>query len=231
VFISVDHLSQRADAAEAIRDLSETHPEKKDAVEIVRGLTKNHRPDQVVAFGSRRPGKNGTVAPRYLASVTAEQVWGWLPELWMYELEFARAAYWMLQPLRPEVARTPPTKANGFKVEYFPAKNENVDGLNCIPIDLDVGREGMPTGPQALGLIAQAVQNGFLPPPSYVALSGRGAYAIWQLCNPGGGMPARTEENEGRWKSILWRLVDGEREGNEVGREGDLSCLHHGTQP
>ncbi len=192
----------------AIGDLFERFLDKRDVVEMVRALTVNHRREDVIAIGARRPNKHGDVAPRYMAAVTAEQVWEWLPELWTYELERHEAAYWMVNPLRSGLERPLPTKANGFAMPYYPAKNANIVGLNCIAIDMDVGREGLPSAEDALKLIAQAVRHDEIPAPSYVALSGRGAYAFWQLRDPSGGMPLKTDVNLTRWKAILWKLID-----------------------
>ena len=41
-----------------------------------------------------------------------------------------------------------------------------------------------------------------------MALSGRGAYAIWRLRDPSGGLPENTPTSLPRWRAILWKLID-----------------------
>lgn len=175
--------------------------------DAILALTEDYRDDQVVAVGARRANKAGRVVPHYFAAPTAGEFRSWLPELWRYELQVAQATYWIMQPMRPSTRRELPTSANGYKATWFPATNYAVDGFNCLPIDLDVGREGLPTAGDAIKIMANAVLSYAIPAPSYMALSGRGAYAIWRLRDPDGGLPANNEINRTRWAAILYRLI------------------------
>lgn len=175
--------------------------------DAILALTEDYRDDQVVAFGARRPDRRGRIIPHYFAAPTAGEFRSWLPELWRYELDVAQASYWIMQPMSPSLRRELPTQANGYKTTYFPAKNDAVDAFNCLPIDLDVGREGLPTAGDAIKIVANAVLADELPAPSYMALSGRGAYAIWRVRDPDGGLPENNAINRTRWSAILYRLI------------------------
>ena len=169
-------------------------------------LLEPFKPDHIVGFGSRRLVKTtGKVAPHYLAAVSAREVWSWIPELWRYEMAKSETCYWILQPLRPDLQLDGelPTEQNGYRPQYFEAKNGSVDAFASVPIDLDVGRPGLPTSGAAIGAIADAVQEGKIPAPTFMAHSGRGAYAIWQLREA----VQNTDSNRVRWRAILLRLV------------------------
>lgn len=174
--------------------------------EAMLQLLSPFEPDQRVGFASRRPVKTtGKVAPHYLSAVSAREVWSWIPELWRYEMAKSETLYWILQPLKPDLQLSgdPPTAENGFRPQYFPARNGSVDAFASVPIDLDVGRPGLPTSGAAVGVIADAVQAGRIPAPTFMAHSGRGAYAIWQLRQTVPNTPA----NRTRWRAIQLRLV------------------------
>lgn len=169
-------------------------------------LLEPFKPDHIVGFGSRRLAKTtGKVAPHYLAAVSAREVWSWIPELWRYEMAKSQTCYWILQPLRPDLQRGGelPTEQNGYRPQYFEAKNGSVDAFASVPVDLDVGRPGLPSSGAAVGVIADAVQAGKIPAPTFMAHSGRGAYAIWQLREA----VQNTDSNRVRWRAILLRLV------------------------
>lgn len=174
--------------------------------EAMLQLLSPFEPDQRVGFASRRPVKTtGKVAPHYLSAVSAREVWCWIPELWRYEMAKSETLYWILQPLKPDLQLSgdPPTAENGFRPQYFPARNGSVDAFASVPIDLDVGRPGLPTSGAAVGVIADAVQAGRIPAPTFMAHSGRGAYAIWQLRQTVPNTPA----NRTRWRAIQLKLV------------------------
>lgn len=96
-----------------------------------------------------------------------------------------------------------PTEGNGFCPQWFPARSGSVAAFANVAIDLDVGRPNLPTSGAAIGLMADAVQEGKIPAPTFMAHSGRGAYAIWQLREA----VQNTDSNRVRWRAILLRLV------------------------
>ena len=180
--------------------------EEKQHHEAMLQLLEPYKPDHKVGFGSRRLVKTtGTVSPHYLAAVSAREVWSWIPELWRYEMAKSETLYWIIQPLRPDLRINGdlPTEENGFRPQYFRAKNCSVDAFANVPIDLDVGRPGLPTAGAAIGAITDAVQAGKIPSPTFMAHSGRGAYAIWQLREAVQNTPL----NRTRWRTILFHLV------------------------
>lgn len=193
--------------------------------EAFADLTADFRDDQVIAIGARRATlSTGAVVPHYFAAGTMGEVRSWLPELWRYELEFAQATYWIMHPMNLALRRPLPTKENGYKAPWYPAKDEQVESFNCIPIDLDVGREGLPTAGDAIKIITNAVLEGRIPAPSYMALSGRGAYAIWRLRDPSGGLPENTQASLPRWRAILYKLIN-------IAKELELSPDGVATNP
>jgi hypothetical protein len=131
------------------------------------------------------------------------EFWEWLPELWAYELAQSQTGYWIMQPMKPHLRREPPTAANGFKPSYYAAIDENVADFAAIPLDLDVGRPGRPTAGEAIEEILAESLAGTIPTPTYLAYSGRGTYAIWQLRQT---VP-NTPTNHSRWRAILLRLI------------------------
>ena len=92
---------------------------------------------------------------------------------------------------------------NGFRPQWFPARSGSVAAFANVAIDLDVGRPNLPTSGAAIGLMADAVQAGRIPAPTFMAHSGRGAYAIWQLRQT---VP-NDSENRIRWRAIQLKLV------------------------
>jgi hypothetical protein len=180
--------------------------EAKQNHEAMLQLTDTFEPEQNIAFGSRRIAKStGKVGPHYLAAVSKREVWSWIPELWRYEMAKSETCYWMLQPLWPDLCKRGelPTEENGFRPQWFPARSGSVAAFANVAIDLDVGRPNLPTSGAAIGLMADAVQAGRIPAPSFMAHSGRGAYAIWQLRQTVPNTPA----NRTRWRAILLKLV------------------------
>ena len=178
--------------------------EAKQNHEAMLQLTDTFEPEQNIAFGSRRIAKStGKVGPHYLAAVSKREVWSWIPELWRYEMAMSETLYWMLQPLWPDLCKRGelPTEENGFRPQWFPSGS--VAAFANVAIDLDVGRPNLPTSGAAIGLMADAVQAGRIPAPSFMAHSGRGAYAIWQLRQTVPNTPA----NRTRWRAILLKLV------------------------
>lgn len=177
--------------------------EAKQNHEAMRQLTETWPRDRVIAIGSRRLSKKGSIHPHYYAAVTAGEFWGWLPELWAYEMARAETLYWIFQPMKPHLRREPPTAANGFKPSYYAAIDENVADFAAIPLDLDVGRPGRPTAGEAIEEILAESLAGTIPTPTYLAYSGRGTYAIWQLRET---VP-NTPTNHSRWRAILLKLI------------------------
>jgi hypothetical protein len=166
-------------------------------------LTDTWQRDRVIAIGSRRANKKGVICPHYFAALTVGEFWEWLPELWAYELAQSQTGYWIMQPMKPHLRREPPTAANGFRPRYFEASDENVADFAAIPLDLDVGRPGRPTAGEAIEEILAESLAGTIPTPTYLAYSGRGTYAIWQLRQT---VP-NTPTNRSRWRAILLRLI------------------------
>ena len=177
--------------------------EAKQNHEAMLQLTETWPRDRVIAIGSRRLSKKGSIHPHYYAAVTAGEFWGWLPELWAYEMARAETLYWIFQPMKPHLRREPPTAANGFRPRYFEASDDNVADFAAIPLDLDVGRPGRPTAGEAIEVILAESLAGTIPTPTYLAYSGRGTYAIWQLRQT---VP-NTPTNRSRWRAILLRLI------------------------
>ena len=180
--------------------------EAKQNHEAMLQLTDTFEPEQNIAFGSRRIAKStGKVGPHYLAAVSKREVWSWIPELWRYEMAMSETLYWMLQPLWPDLCKRGelPTEENGFRPQWFPARSGSVAAFANVAIDLDVGRPNLPTSGAAIGLMADAVQAGRIPAPTFMAHSGHGAYAIWQLRQTVPNTPA----NRTRWRAILLKLV------------------------
>ena len=180
--------------------------EAKQNHEAMLQLTDTFEPEQNIAFGSRRIAKStGKVGPHYLAAVSKREVWSWIPELWRYEMARSETLYWMIQPLWPDLYKRGelPTEGNGFCPQWFPARSGSVAAFANVAIDLDVGRPNLPTSGAAIGLMADAVQDGRIPAPSFMVHSGRGAYAIWQLRQT---VP-NTPENRTRWRAIQLKLV------------------------
>ena len=177
--------------------------EAKQNHEAMLQLTETWPRDRVIAIGSRRLSKRGSIHPHYYAAVTAGEFWGWLPELWAYEMARAETLYWIFQPMKPHLRREPPTAANGFRPSYYEASDENVADFAAIPLDLDVGRPGRPTAGEAIEVILAESLAGTIPTPTYLAYSGRGTYAIWQLRQT---VP-NTPTNRSRWRAILLRLI------------------------
>lgn len=177
--------------------------EAKQNHEAMLQLTETWPRDRVIAIGARRLSKKGSIHPHYYAAVTAGEFWGWLPELWAYEMARAETLYWIFQPMKPHLRREPPTAANGFRPRYFEASDENVADFAAIPLDLDVGRPGRPTAGEAIEEILAESLAGTIPTPTYLAYSGRGTYAIWQLRET---VP-NTPTNHSRWRAILLKLI------------------------
>ena len=75
--------------------------------EAMLQLTETWPRDRVIAIGSRRLSKKGSIHPHYYAAVTAGEFWGWLPELWAYEMARAETLYWIFQPMKPHLRREP----------------------------------------------------------------------------------------------------------------------------
>ena len=166
-------------------------------------LTDTWQRDRVIAIGSRRANKKGAICPHYFAALTVGEFWEWLPELWAYELAQSQTGYWIMQPMGSHLRRAPPTAANGYKPTYFRATDDNVADFAVIPLDLDVGREGRPSAGQAMEVILAESIAGTIPAPTYMAYSGRGTYAIWQLRQT---VP-NTATNRSRWRAIFLRLI------------------------
>ena len=177
--------------------------EAKQNHETMRQLTETWPRDRVIAIGSRRLSKKGIIHPHWFAAVTAGEFETWLPELWAYEMARAETLYWIFQPMKPHLRREPPTAANGFRPSYYEASDENVADFAVIPLDLDVGRPGRPTAGEAIEEILAESLAGTIPTPTYLAYSGRGTYAIWQLRQT---VP-NTPTNHSRWRAILLRLI------------------------
>jgi len=115
----------------------------------------------------------------------------------------SQTAYWIMQPMGSHLRRDPPTAANGYHPAYYRATDENVADFAVIPLDLDVGREGRPSAGQAIEVILAESIAGTIPAPTFMAYSGRGTYAIWQLRQTVPNTPI----NHSRWRAILLRLI------------------------
>ena len=191
-----------ADATESAVYSAPMSDAKQNHEALVR-LTDTWQRDRVIAIGSRRLNKKGAICPHYFAALTVGEFWEWLPELWAYELAQSQTGYWIMQPMKPHLRREPPTAANGYKPTYFRAADDTVADFAAIPLDLDVGRPGRPTAGEAIEEILAESLAGTIPTPTYLAYSGRGTYAIWQLRET---VP-NTPTNHSRWRAILLRLI------------------------
>jgi hypothetical protein len=178
-------------------------------LEILRAVFARSGPDTRIAFGSRRPGKGGEVYTHFLTNIAVRDLDQALPGILEYEVQHTQ--YVMLNTLRPSVAVEP---FQGVP-RYYPAKNENVEELNALYVDLDVGREGeegaagMPAH-IALGILAEEARQRRIPMPSLLALSGRGVYAVWLLRGESlapGSLPRATADNRRVWRAIAQSLV------------------------
>lgn len=191
-----------ADATESAVYSAPMSEAKQNHEALVR-LTDTWQRDRVIAIGSRRANKKGAICPHYFAALTVGEFWEWLPELWAYELAQSQTGYWIMQPMGSHLRREPPTEANGYKPTYFRATDDNVADLAVIPLDLDVGRPNRPTAGEAIEEILAESIAGTIPVPTYIAYSGRGTYAIWQLRQT----VTNTPTNRSRWRAILLRLI------------------------
>lgn len=187
-------------------------PNERISAEVFLDVVGRFEPDHRVGIATRSEDRDGRIRPRVFAAPTAREVLSWIPELWRYEVEVAETSYWMMNPLKSAALKrgTLPTEASGYKRQYVEATDDNVDALSCIAIDLDVGRPGLPTAGDAIKGIFNAVTAGILPAPTYVAASGQGAYAIWNLRDPDGGLPTNDGEkgtNRVRWRGVMFELI------------------------
>ena len=82
-------------------------------------------------------------------------------------------------------------------------RSGSVAAFANVAIDLDVGRPGRPTAGEAIEVILAESLAGTIPTPTYLAYSGRGTYAIWQLRQT---VP-NTPTNRSRWRAIQLKLV------------------------
>lgn len=175
-------------------------------------ITEDFDEDEVLAFAERISDGAGGDKLRHLAAAPVGEMRKWIPALLDIELGIAdgqpRTTYWIPHPMSPSLRRELPTKENGYRSAWFSAKKHFVRGLNVVPLDLDVGRSGTATTADAMRILVWAWQTGSIPAPSWTVMSGRGAYALWRLRDPDGGIPRNTWENQIRWKQIQKRLFD-----------------------
>ena len=72
---------------------------------------------------------------------------------------------------------------NGFRPQWFQARSGSVAAFANVAIDLDVGRPNLPTSGAAIGLMADAVQAGRIPAPTFMGANvkpnGRRAWRKW----------------------------------------------------
>lgn len=195
-------------------DLIRANPLRENETRVIQETVALWPQGSVLGTATEHPKRGG---PRPFGAVTVEMIWTWLPQLWEWQLRANldphRTMYWVMQPLDPAcIVRQPyalPSVENNFRPAYFSCSDALVSGFNCILLDLDVGRDDSKLdGPQALSMLSRAAFHGSLPGPSLVALSGRGAYAIWFLRDEAGAVPANTEANHTRWRAILASLAN-----------------------
>ena len=170
---------------------------------VLRAIYSRCRADSRIALGSRRDGAEG---PRYLTNVAVGDLDSMLPPILEHAVE--ETQYVMLNTLH---ARHAVKRPFAGEPQYFRARNDSVEELNALYLDLDVGRAEGPASipaPMALGMVLIAVQQGRVPLPSLAALSGRGAYAVWLLRGDeeGDPPPRATYEAVARWRAVELEL-------------------------
>lgn len=191
-------------------DLFRSHPLRVDETRIIQETVAPWTNDSVLGTAIE---KNGRFQP--FGAVTRREIFEWLPQVWEWQLRInlAPTMYWIPQPLLPAcIVRENyvlPSNENNFKPAYFDGSDNMVSGFNCVLLDLDVGRENSEfTGSQALEMIDRADAEGWIPTPSLVALSGRGAYVFWFLRDENGAVIPFSEANHTRWRAILAALAN-----------------------
>ena len=173
-------------------------------LEVLKAIYSRCRAESRIALGSRRDGAEG---PRYLTNVAVGDLDSMLPSI--LEHEVSETQYVMLNTLHARHAVRRPFEGDP---QYFKARNDSIEELNALYLDLDVGRAEGPASipaPMALAMVLIAVQEGRVPLPSLAALSGRGAYVVWLLRGDGEGEdqpPRATYEAIARWKAVELEL-------------------------
>ena len=148
------------------------------------------RGNVLVATGSRRPGKDGGDATRYLMPIPVRDLRQMLPGIFEYRPDqtqyFAARATFSERAL---LDRSLPHFADALRAGtplYFGVRTSNVEELCAVAVDLDVGRDGLPSAEIALGVALDRCRKRILPWPHLGAFSGRGLYLFWLLTNASG---------------------------------------------
>lgn len=181
-----------------------------DHLAVIDAIYEKCRPDGIIPFASRRPGKRSDEPyPRWLMPslvLTPKERREVLRPILEYEMR--QTQYIQINPLKAEALMGKPIQA--FKDAlaegrplYFQVWDQHIKEVNGIGIDLDVGRpDSELTSGLALGLVFDYALTGKLPWPSMAALSGRGVYLFWFLQdgNPHPQAPEATPDNRACWR-------------------------------
>jgi len=187
--------------------------------------------DSIIPIGSRRPTRSGgSCAPHYLVPLPVRYFREWLPCI--LEHEIGQTQYIMLNTLKPS-ALTKGTPAEYYahlvktpqrQRPYFDASTKNLQELNAMTMDLDVGRsDDQPSAHVAIGIAMAMAEDGVIPYPSIHATSGRGAYLFWLLRDPVTGRPPKYNSATGE----QWNLVKRELKDRLSKLESDATALAH----
>jgi len=194
----------------AIERAGRLRPLALDENEAVDSLYSHCLPDNIVAFGSRRPSaRRPDPFPHFLCPVCVKHLHNQLPGLRAHELETKQTQYWTPNTLGPSALRKGSIEtyyeqfAKGRPL-YFACTNDNVTELGALFLDLDVGRDDRPTPGAAMGSVFDLCLAERLPWPSLFGLSGRGVYLFWML--QGEGSPRPPIANQAN--SHLWSLCE-----------------------
>lgn len=169
------------------------------------------RPGSFVALGSRRPCRDGTVAPHFWGLVPVDRRQLLLPAI-TNTLQ-GETAYVGVNALSTGALVADPrvyeaSLAEG-KPEYYKFKNDAVGELCAVLIDLDVGRtpEDL-TASQAVGAVVARALEGTIPLPSMIGYSGRGAYVLYRLVEHDGHPPRCDDRARHLYSMVTGAMVD-----------------------
>lgn len=155
-------------------------------------------PANLLAFGSRRPTARGGHDPHYLFPIPVGELREWLPGVLEYEPEHTQYAT-MRSTFKRACLLAPLDKYRKAFTQghpkYFAVTRDHVAQICAVGIDLDVGREDLPSAEIALGVVMDRARKGELPWPHLAALSGRGLYILWLLTDETGQAPVQVDDH------------------------------------
>jgi len=180
------------------------------------------RSDAWIAFGSKRMGANGKIAPRFLYPMRARSLHEWFPFVIEHQLETSQSQYVSQSTVGAKALwRKPETYERAIQDRrpmYFATHDREAYELAALVVDLDVGRsEDDLTDWEALAVVGNRCSLGELPYPALAVLSGRGVHLWWLLTSEDGHPPLANSDNVIRWRLILEKLIS---------RTSDLEACH-----